>query len=93
MISQVLSEKGSDKKFGMDILSSVQRQDGKRGQWAKGSKLVLHCCEYLPMLTRGRRGEEMQKVILQRIEEREKVLLQENEALRTSLLTLQTDLV
>ena len=39
------------------------------------------------------RGEEMQKVILQRIEEREKALLSENEALRTSLLSFQSDLV
>ena len=39
------------------------------------------------------RGEELQKLILQRIDERERDLLSENESLRGLLQTLHNDLV
>lgn len=76
-LQKLVAEKNSEKKLGMRLLNSLQRQDGSRGTWGN----------------RGKADDEMHHVIVASYEDKQKELALENKELRMSLVSLERDLV
>lgn len=77
-IHQLLTDKSQEKKVGLDILNLVKRPSGQRATWKTGT---------------AKNEEEMYRVLITGYEERQKELMVENNDLRESLQSMQTELI
>lgn len=77
-IHQLLTDKSQEKKVGLDILNLVKRPSGQRAMWKTGAT---------------KNEEEMYRILITDYEERQKELMTENNDLRESLQSMQTELI
>lgn len=77
-IHQLLTDKSQEKRVGLDILNLIKRPGGQRGMWNTST---------------AKNEEEMYRMLITSYEERQKELMVENNDLRESLQSMQTELI